>query len=42
MIRWDYSEINNLYSLYINDEFMGVFDPYDYNKQKRILSALGH
>jgi len=39
-IRWEHSKENNLWSLYIADQFMGVFDRYDYDKQRAIITAL--
>lgn len=40
MIKWEYSEENKLWSLYIDNEYMGCFDNYDYHKQRKIISAL--
>jgi len=39
-INWKYSEENKLWSLYINDKFMGVFDRYEYDKQRNIFAEL--
>jgi hypothetical protein len=39
-VNWEYSEENRLWSLHVNGLYMGVFDTYDYHKQRKILYAL--